>query len=260
MEELEISSFSNPKYKELKALSKSRNRKQANVFLMEGRPELDIAFRLGWEPNLLVYTDSYIDAHELQKVAGTSKARVIKVSKALFDDLAYQRVPNNFIAQFNARHYSLDSVSVNSPIVVLESVEKPGNLGAILRTCDGAGIKTVLVTESEIDLYNPNVLRNSRGAAFSVETVFCSNEQALAFIKKNGLVPYAAALTEKAKDFKSIEPTTNAALILGAESTGLSDFWMENAIEHLVIPMRGVVDSLNVSVSAAILIQHFQSS
>ncbi len=226
---------------------------------MEGRPELDIAFNSHLVPQTIVYCDSYTSLEDLSTFSAKGDGKLLKLSRALFDDLAYQHVPGNFMAVFESRNYSLNDLSGNAPLVVLESVEKPGNLGAILRTCDALGIQELIVTETAMDLYNPNVLRNSRGAAFTVKTVFCSNEEALSYIKAHHILPMAAALTLGAKDYRELSSGKHA-YVFGPESTGLSDFWLENASEHLVIPMRGVVDSLNVSVSAAILLSHFTSA
>lgn len=257
--EIEITSFSNPQFKELKSLSKSRNRKREGRFLMEGRPELDTALKQGWHPQLVIFCEAYTEKELLKSFVDFDSVKAMKVSKPLFDDLAYQKVPGNFMAVFPSKVYRLHEFNHTSPVVVLESVEKPGNLGAILRTCDAAGVAEVIVTESEIDLYNPNVLRNSRGAAFTVKTVFCSNEEAFDYLRENEYQLMAAALSENARDFRSKQAKGPLALVFGAESLGLSPFWLQGCDEHIVIPMKGAVDSLNVSVSAGILIHHFTS-
>ena len=142
---------------------------------------------------------------------------------------------------------------------MLENLEKPGNLGAVIRTCDALGIKQVLVSNSEIDLFNPNVLRNSRGCIFNVDVVFTSNQEASEYLNQNKVKSLAAVLSPTAKDFKSINNQEIEALIFGAESTGLSSFWLDQEIQHIIIPMNGVADSLNLSVSVAILASHFNA-
>lgn len=224
---------------------------------MEGRPELDIAIQQGWKPELLVYCNAYIDEKNLSQIIDMNAAKVLNISKSLFDDLAYQQVPGNFMAVFPSREFGLSDLDPTQPLVILENVEKPGNLGAILRTCDAAGVRQVIVTETAIDHYNPNVLRNSRGAAFTVKTVFCSNDEALNFCTQNQYVTLAAALSPEAIDYRKADPEQKTALIFGAESTGLSDYWFNHSDQQVIIPMRGVVDSLNVSVSVAVMLAHF---
>lgn len=255
-----IQSHSNPRFKQIKGLLKSRTRKQGDTFLMEGRPELDHALKLGWKPLQVLYCEAYIDLESIESLLDTSRVEVLHLAKALFDDLAYQSVPENFMVVFEKRTIEMSALDPKKPCVLLEGIEKPGNLGAILRTCDALGVDQLIVCESDIDLFNPNVLRNSRGAAFSVKTVFASNEEALTFAQSGGKKILAAALTEEAVDFKKIPVTNGSVYCFGAESKGLSSFWLKHADHHLVIPMRGVVDSLNVSISVAMMLAHFTNA
>ncbi|MEX2597762.1 MAG: TrmH family RNA methyltransferase [Salibacteraceae bacterium] len=249
-----IESFSNPQYKFLKSLSKSRNRRKEERFLMEGRPELDVAFQQGLKPELIAYCDFYISEVELAKLISNSDFQLLHLKKELFESITYQHVRGNFLAVFSSFYHRLDDIDVDGDLLILEKVEKPGNLGAILRTADALGYKTVICTETEIDLFNPNVLRNSRGALFGLKTVFASNEQTLEFLEKNNFKIYAAALTDQAEDYRMIRDINEKlALIFGSESKGLSDFWLYCAHQHVIIPMHGVVDSLNLSVTLAIL-------
>ncbi|MBQ1936263.1 MAG: RNA methyltransferase, partial [Bacteroidales bacterium] len=138
-------------------------------------------------------------------------------------------------------------------IMVLESVEKPGNLGAILRTCDAAGADALLVCDPLTDLFNPNLIRASLGAAFSVPTVACSSEDAISFLQSRGIQILTAQLQDS-ELYYDIDMKRGTALVMGTESTGLSDLWRKAANAHIRIPMLGMVDSLNVSVSAAVLL------
>jgi len=253
-----IESFSNARFKWLKGLAKSRNRRKEGLFLMEGRVELELALRLGHTPRLIAFTSSYITQIEFRSFGfDPNEVEWIALSKALFDTLAYQQVPGNFIAVFPTFEPALEQEG--GLMAVLEGVEKPGNLGAILRTCDALGIKQVIVTNSEIDLFNPNVIRNSRGAIFTVKCAFFSNEQAKDFLRSSKRSIVAAALTEDAVKYTSLDQTDAMALVMGAESKGLTDFWMLIADQKVVIPMLGAVDSLNLSVSFAILASHMLS-
>jgi TrmH family RNA methyltransferase len=140
----------------------------------------------------------------------------------------------------------------NPLVVVLEGVEKPGNLGAILRTAEAAGVDAVIVCDPLTDLYNPNLIRASIGGVFSVPTAVCPSEECIAFLKSNGIKILTAQLQDSYEyyDYDMMQAT---ALVMGTESTGLTQQWREAADAHIRIPMLGRLDSLNVSVSAAIL-------
>lgn len=251
----EISSHSNARFKYLKSLAKSRNRKTEGLFLAEGRPELDVALARSFVPESIIYCPEYFDRRDIQKLLPAEyQGQWIQLSKPLFDELAYQQVPGNFMALFPAWDTSLFPASTTGPVVVLEHVEKPGNLGAILRTCDALGITHVIVAESDIDLFNPNVIRNSRGAVFTVNCTFGTNDAVWRWLNSAGIKTFAAALTPGAVDYRQATYTMPCAIVLGAESTGLSPFWLERADQQIVIPMLGTVDSLNVSVSCAIIL------
>lgn len=250
---LEITSFSNPKYKHLKSLAKSRSRRKEGLFIAEGRPELDVAIQAGIPPVLAVFCESYISQNELVNIVG-DKVEMLLLSKALFDDLVYQQVPGNFIALFKSWENGFDKLSSSGNVVVLEALEKPGNLGAVLRTCDAAGVSDVIVCGSNIDLFNPNVIRNSRGAAFTVNVVFCSNEEAFYYLKSRELPVYAAALSDAAVNYIEVKGSQPMALVFGAESKGLSEFWTNQSDKQIIIPMQGTVDSLNLSVSVAVIL------
>ena len=251
-----IESFSNPKYKYLLSLSKSKTRKKDGVFLMEGRIENDLAIRSGHHPQMVAFSEAYISQDEIEGLIGSARPQFIQLSKSLFDSLSYQHVPNNYICVFPSFSYVLETMSEEGPYVVIEKVEKPGNLGAILRTCDALGIKNIIATESPVDLFNPNILRNSRGAVFTTTCVFTSNEKALEFFGQKECKIYSAALSEKAKDYRKIETLDRNVYVFGSEANGLSEFWLKNSDDNIIIPMNGAVDSLNVSVSVAIILSH----
>lgn len=221
---------------------------------MEGRPELDLAIKSGLKPLTILYCESYIDIDQIESIVSIGEVELIHLSKSLFDELAFQTIPGNFLMAFKSWNMAMTQLMPQDLTVIIEAVEKPGNLGAILRTCDAAGIKNVLVTDTEVDLFNPNVIRNSRGAVFTINTVFCSNADALVYIEQNKLEVYAAVLSAKAVSYKTVAEDSKKALVFGAESRGLSSFWFEHSKHHITIPMRGIVDSLNVSVSVAIIL------
>ena len=251
---INISSFSNPRFKYFKSLSKSRKRKKEGVFLMEGREELDLASKAGLKPKVLAYTEAYMETDYILDKYDVANTEIIQFSKALFDELAYQQVPNNYIAIFESWPTDLEQINGIGNIVVLEGLEKPGNLGAIIRTCSAAGIVNVIVTESEIDLFNPNVIRNSRGALFNLNVAFTSNAQLLDFIKTKQYRIVATALDDSSKDYRTIKNAHTKAIIFGSESKGISNFWIDNSNEKIIIPMSDKLDSLNLSVSVGIIL------
>lgn len=256
---VEISSFSNPRIKYLKSLGKSRNRKREELFMMEGRPELDHAFNRGLKPKMIAFCDSYISYNEIESLAGNLHCEILQLSKAVFDDLTYQNVSGNFLAVFESWTNSLSSLNPDLFTIVLEGLEKPGNLGAIIRTCDALGVKQVIVSSSEIDLFNPNVLRNSRGGVFNVNVVFTENEETVEYITSNALHAYAAVLSDQAKPLELVKNQKVDVVVFGPESSGLSNFWLDQPLQHVIIPMIGIVDSLNLSVSVAIIASHLLS-
>ena len=143
-------------------------------------------------------------------------------------------------------------ISANPFIIILESVEKPGNLGAVLRTADAAAVDAVIICDNQTDLYNPNVIRSGVGGLFTVQTAICSSEEALKWLNANKINVYAAELNG-AKQYQTIDYTLPSAIVMGTEAEGLTDFWINKAKERIKIPMRGMIDSLNVSVSTAVI-------
>ncbi|MGC9345106.1 MAG: RNA methyltransferase, partial [Bacteroidales bacterium] len=177
------------------------------------------------------------------------------VTPHVFSRIAYRDNHQGLIATAKMKNHSLESLSpVNNPLyLVVEKVEKPGNLGALLRTADAAGVDAVFVCDNQTELYNPNVVRSSLGCLFSNRLIISDSEETIAFFKKNKVKILSAALQDS-KVYTDISFRGSTAIVLGSEAQGLSETWRENA-EHIVrIPMRGIADSLNVSVSAAILI------
>jgi RNA methyltransferase, TrmH family len=144
-------------------------------------------------------------------------------------------------------------LSQNPLLLVLEKVEKPGNLGAILRTADAANVDAVIICDPQTDIYNPNVIRSGIGCVFTKQVVACSNKECIAFLKEKGISIFSTALTAS-KPYTEINFTVAAAIVMGTEATGLTQEWLENSTQNIIIPMLGEIDSMNVSVSAAIVV------
>ncbi len=180
---------------------------------------------------------------------------VIEIPENLYRKVAYRESTEGIIAEVEVKERSLEDLTLSEHplIVVLESVEKPGNLGAVLRSADAARADAVIVCAPLTDLYNPNLIRASLGGIFTVPTVAATSEETVAWLKARGIRILTAQLQDSSW-YYDIDMTVGTALVMGTESTGLTDSWRRAADAHIRIPMLGRLDSLNVSVSAAILL------
>ena len=169
--------------------------------------------------------------------------------------MAYRGGTEGVIAELHCKDMSLDSLQVkeNPLVVVLEAVEKPGNLGAILRSADAAGADAVIVCDPLTDMYNPNLIRSSIGAIFTVPVATATSEETIKWLKDKGIKIYTAQLQDS-EWYYDTNMKGGTAIVMGTEATGLTDVWRKAADAHIKIPMLGRLDSLNVSVSAAILL------
>ncbi len=192
---------------------------------------------------------------EILDTVPSSAEAVIEIPEALYRKVAYRESTEGIIAEVEYKERGLQDLNLpdNPLIMVLEAVEKPGNLGAVLRSADAAGAHAVLICDPLTDLYNPNLIRASIGAVFTVPTVACSSEEAIAFLQSHDIQILTAQLQDSSL-YYDIDMRRGTALVMGTESTGLTDVWRRAASAHIRIPMLGRLDSLNVSVSAAILL------
>ena len=240
-----ITSGQNPKIKDLLLLeSKSRERKARGLFVVEGRREYERACAAGFETVTLFVREGETEEGRADFV----------VTPQLYEKIAWREGTEGIVAIMRTQERLLEDLHLSaSPLIlVLESVEKPGNLGAVLRSADAAGVDAVIVCDPLTDLYNPNLIRASLGAAFSVQTAACSSEEAHTWLKRHGIAILTAQLQDSELYYQT-DMTPPIALVFGTEDKGLSAFWRERADAHIRIPMAGAMDSLNVSVSAAIL-------
>ncbi len=249
-----ITSLQNPKIKLLLQLQqKSSERRKAELFVVEGRRELMHCMEAGYEVDTVFWCSS-VEVGTEPIPSLPEGVRLFEVSKDIYERVAYRGSTEGIIAEVRTRQQSLADLQLGaSPlVVVVERVEKPGNLGAILRSADAAGVDAVIVCDPLTDLYNPNLIRSSIGGIFSVPCVACTSEECIAFLKQRGIQILTAQLQDSSLyyDTDMRRPT---AIVMGTEATGLTDQWREAADAHIRIPMLGRIDSLNVSVSAAIL-------
>ena len=251
---VKITSLQNPKIKLLLQLQqKSSERRKAELFVVEGRRELMHCMEAGYEVDTVFWCPS-VEVGTEPIPSLPEGVRLFEVSKDIYERVAYRGSTEGIIAEVRTRQQSLADLQLGaSPlVVVVERVEKPGNLGAILRSADAAGVDAVIVCDPLTDLYNPNLIRSSIGGIFSVPCVACTSEECIAFLKQRGIQILTAQLQDSHLyyDTDMRRPT---AIVMGTEATGLTDQWREAADAHIRIPMLGRIDSLNVSVSAAIL-------
>lgn len=249
-----ITSAQNPKIKRLLALQqKSSERKESGLFVVEGQRELMHCVNAGYVLDTVFYVGGMAAPGTFPASAG--QPRLYEVSPEVYSKIAYREGTEGIIAEVRSRRITLQDLSLkeNPLIAVLESVEKPGNLGAVLRSADAAGADAVLICDPRTDLFNPNLIRASIGAIFSVPCVACTSEEAIAWLKSQGIRILTAQLQDS-ELYYDTDMKCGTAIVMGTEATGLTDVWREAADAHIRIPMLGRLDSLNVSVSAAILL------
>lgn len=246
---MDITSLQNAKIKYIVKLREDkRQRLRDQMMLVEGFDELTLALRSGLKP------ESLLTAPELvSRSIDVANAEITTVTRAVFEKISYRDNPDGWLGIFPIPKHTLgDLILSASPLVIVaESVEKPGNLGAILRTADAAHVDALLVCDPRVDLWNPNVIRASRGAVFTVPTVEIDSSTALAWLKSKGMRVLAA--TPAANElYTDVDMKGPIAITVGTEDTGLTDFWMKNADVKVKIPMLGQVNSLNVSIATAL--------
>lgn len=252
---MKITSVHNPKILALRKLYKSNERKNSEVFIAEGKKEVERGILSGFEAVSVYYSSDIIDKKDLESIVSKVEKNTLfsDLDRNVYEKVAYRDNTEGILAVFRKRNSILEDISVgsNDIFVILESIEKPGNLGAILRSADAAGVKAIILTESKVDQYHPNVIRSSLGAVFEIPVINSSNLKVFEWLKHNDIRIYSAALPSY-KGLFDLDLSGNISLIFGAESEGLSEFWFRNSDEIFTIPMKGIVDSLNVSVSVAI--------
>ena len=253
-----ITSLQNPRVKEVTALQNSSSlRREKGLFVVEGLREVERCVESGFRLRSVFYCPAL--CRHLPTLS--EGVRVFEVSEAVYGKMAYRGGTEGIVAVVcgSAQDRSLESLErilsgdTSAPlIVVVESVEKPGNLGAMLRTADAAGVSAVIVCDPRTDLYNPNLIRASLGGVFTRSVAVCSSEEAITWLKNHGISILTAQLQDSGLYYDT-DMTRPTALVFGAEADGLSDIWRQAADAHIRIPMLGGIDSLNVSASMAVL-------
>lgn len=248
---MDITSLQNPRVKHIvKLRDDKKTRKENGLMLVEGYEEIQLALTAGYKPQTLLSSPELIS----RQITGPS-AETLTVSRAVFKKMSYRENPDGWLAIFPIPQVSFDDLSLSDVplVVVAESIEKPGNLGAILRTADAADVDAVLLCDSRVDIWNPNVVRASRGAVFSVPVVEGENASVLGWLKSRK-VRVLATTPSAEVSYTDVNLREPIAIAVGTEDEGLTDFWMSNADVKVKIPMMGKVNSLNVSVSTALIV------
>lgn len=231
---------------------KASKRKELGLCIIEGQKEIAIAIASGIEIEKLLLEKNLVNIDTRLR---ESAKEVYECSTEVMEKIAIRDVKSSIIAVAKAKYLKLADVVLSSKpfVLILENIEKPGNLGSLFRTADAANVDVILCTDMQTDIYNHNVVRNSLGCVFSKQIVSCTNQEALDFCQKHNVQIYPTYLhTEKyyyQEDF-----TQPAAILFGTESTGISEFWASHADHFIKIPMLGKIDSMNVSNSASILL------
>lgn len=248
-----ITSTHNPKIKSLLSLEKPRERKKQCLFVIEGRKEIRMAIDAGYKIGNIFYNHGIYDVNDLGNLADNKL--VVPVTQEVFDKIAVRENSSGVIAVAEMKIHRLADISLsqNPFVLVLESVEKPGNLGAIFRTADAAGIDAIIICDPQTDFYNPNVIRSSLGCVFTQPMASASSEETIAWLKKNQISIYCTYL-KASQPYHEIDFTRPSAIVMGTEATGLSPLWVENSDANIIIPMMGKIDSMNVSTSAAVVV------
>jgi len=248
-----ISSKDNPLFKKIIKLEKSRERRKTGLFVIEGKKEVLMAIRNGFEITDLIFAENVLLRDSEEKVFDSIPNKV-EFATPLFNQIAYRGELSECVALAKLPELDLESIklSKNPLVVVLESVEKPGNLGAILRTADACAADAVIVCDALSDFFNPNVIRSSVGTVFCVNKASAEKEDVKLWLQKKGFTIFTTFI-ENAKPYFQADFSGPNAIVLGTEADGLTHFWRKPEHQNIVIPMKGQNDSLNVSVAAAII-------
>ena len=232
---------------------KAKARKQSGTFLIEGKREIQIALKGGYEMETILFLPEIISEKETHNLSRT--AELIEISKEVYQKLAYRDTTEGILAVAKSKSLQLSDLklSKNPLILVAEAPEKPGNIGALLRTADAANLDAVIIANPKSDLYNPNIVRSSVGCLFTNQIATGTTTEIIAFLKERKIDIYCATL-QNSTSYHTQDYTNPTALVVGTEATGLTQEWRDAATQNIIIPMQGEIDSMNVSVAAAILI------
>ncbi|WP_417444278.1 TrmH family RNA methyltransferase [Joostella sp.] len=253
----EITSTQNALVKQILHLKdKSKDRRKSGLFIVEGIREVELALKGKYVLETLLFNEDIISEDKVLEIIKNEDITLIKISKDVYQKLAYRQTTEGILAIAKIKTHTLDKLQLknkNPLILVAEAPEKPGNIGAILRTADAANLDAVIIANPKGDLYNPNILRSSVGCVFTNNVATGSTSEIITYLKSNNIAINCAALTASV-NYSTVDYKQASAIVVGTEATGLSNEWLEASTQNIIIPMQGEIDSMNVSVAAAIVI------
>ena len=252
----EITSIQNSYIKELlKLQEKTRERKKKGLFIIEGKREISLAIAANYEFDTILYFEELISEEEISHLFNANVNKIL-ISKEVYQKLAYRDSTEGIIAVAKAKDFSLENIKFKTKtplILVAEGIEKPGNIGALLRTADAANVAAVFIANPKSDLYNANIIRSSVGCVFTNQIAVGSSKEIVAFLLENKIQTYATTL-QNSNEYHKENYTLATAIVVGTEATGLTTVFREETTQNINIPMQGQIDSMNVSVAAAIVL------
>ncbi|XCF07627.1 RNA methyltransferase [Tamlana crocina] len=258
-----ISSAQNPIIRQLVQLKdKSRERKKSGTFLIEGGREIELAIKGGYALETVLFCSELFSKEQLNEFLNVRLSGVethkdkIEISQEIYQKLAHRGTTEGILAVAKSKSHLVKNLVFNTEnplILVAEAPEKPGNIGALLRTADAANADAVIIANPKTDLYNPNIIRSSVGCVFTTPIAMGTTDEIISFLKSKHINIYCAAL-QASVDYHTQDFTKPTAIVVGTEATGLSEAWRQHSTQNIIIPMQGEIDSMNVSVAAGILI------
>ena len=257
-----VSSLQNLHVKNVKKLRDSRDRKESGLFLIEGYKELSRALHGGVVITTFFFCEElFMKNNEYALIENIKKqgALVISCRKNVFEKIAYRERPDGLLGVAIQMHRNIDDLrniiqnSKNPFFVVAEHIEKPGNLGTILRSCDGVKVDAAVICDPCTDIFNPNVVRASIGSLFTQPVIEAGSDEVIDLFKKNG-VKIVATTPHTSKIYSDVDLSGPIAIVVGTEQYGLNEKWLKNSDINVKIPMRGVADSLNVGAATTIML------
>lgn len=241
----------------IKLQEKSRERKITHTFVTEGMRELSLALKGNYQIMQLLVCENVIQQIAEVDFLKQNSQEVIQITEEVYQKLAYRSTTEGVIGVLKTKTHALCDLNLktnNSLLLVAEAPEKPGNIGALLRTADAAGVDGVIIANPKTDLYNPNVIRSSVGCLFTQNIATGNTKDILRYLKKHHFTIFSAALQPDSLDYLQADFTRATAIVVGTEDEGLTQEWLELSDQKIIIPMRGEIDSMNVSVAAAVVI------
>ncbi len=224
--------------------------------MVEGQREIELAIKGGYVIDTFLYCPDILPEAPDAFISETPEAPLIQLTKSVYEKVAYRESTEGILCVAKAKNQTLEDLQFKNEhplVLVAEAPEKPGNIGALLRTADAAAVDAVLIANPKTDIYNPNIVRSSVGCVFTNTIGMGTTAEIIQFLKEKDIRIFCAALTAS-KNYVDCDFSSGSAIIVGTEATGLTEDWLQNSDQNIIIPMQGEIDSMNVSVSAAILI------